>query len=196
MTTVRQRLRKHLSPLAADTVTTLNLPPVRMGLLTKLNLLTVGLIALTAVAVTAFFAWQEWRDVQQQIRAQGRVVLTMLADLSAPGLAAQDKAQIERTLSSLASDGDIAYVAVNDASGQPFAERRFSEKLQGSLPALVVDAASPEGATRGTERSIGGTRYAELVKPVIANAGGPPIGFVQVGLSFDRQQKNFRAQVL
>jgi len=140
MTTVRQRLRKHLSPLAADTVTTLNLPPVRMGLLTKLNLLTVGLIALTAVAVTAFFAWQEWRDVQQQIRAQGRVVLTMLSDLSAPGLAAQDKAQIERTLSSLASDGDIAYVAVNDASGRPFAERRFSEKLQGPLPALAADA--------------------------------------------------------
>jgi nitrogen fixation/metabolism regulation signal transduction histidine kinase len=46
------------------------------------------------------------------------------------------------------------------------------------------------------ERSIGGTRYAELVKPVIANAGAAPIGFVQVGLSFDRQQKNFRAQVL
>jgi diguanylate cyclase (GGDEF)-like protein len=196
MTTVRQRLRKHLSPLAADTVTTLNLPPVRMGLLTKLNLLTVGLIALTAVAITAFFAWQEWRDVQQQIRAQGRVVLTMLADLSTPGLAAQDKAQIERTLASLAMDSDIAYVAVNDASGRPFAERRFSEKLQGPLPALGAGAASPEGATRGTERSIGGTRYAELVKPVIANAGAAPIGFVQVGLSFDRQQKNFRAQVL
>ena len=196
MTTVRQRLRKHLSPLAADTVTTLNLPPVRMGLLTKLNLLTVGLIALTAVAVTAFFAWQEWRDVQQQIRAQGRVVLTMLADLSAPGLAAQDKAQIERTLSSLASDGDIAYVAVNDASGRPFAERRFSEKLQGPLPAQAANAASLQGGTRGTERIIAGTHYAELVEPVIANAGGPPIGFVQVGLSFDRQQKNFRTQVL
>ena len=197
MTTVRQRLRKHLSPLAADTVTTLNLPPVRMGLLTKLNLLNVGLIALTAVAITAFFAWQEWRDVQQQIRAQGRVVLTMLADLSSPGLAAQDKAQIERTLSSLANDGDIAYVAVNDASGQPFAERRFAEKLrEGPLPALAADAVLPEAATKGTERLIGGTRYAELVKPVIASAGGASIGFVQVGMSYDRQQKNFRTQVL
>ena len=197
MTTVRQRLRKHLSPLAADTVTTLNLPPVRMGLLTKLNLLTVGLIALTAVAITAFFAWQEWRDVQQQIRAQGRVVLTMLADLSSPGLAAQDKAQIERTLSSLPNDGDIAYVAVDDASGQPFAERRFAEKLrEGPLPALAADAVSPEAATKGAERLIGETRYAELVKPVIASAGGAPIGFVQVGMSYERQQKNFGAQVL
>src|SRR6185369_5294851 len=78
MTTVRQRLRKHLSPLAADTVTTLNLPPVRMGLLTKLNVLTVGLIALTAVTITSFYFWQQWRDNQQQLRAQGRVVLAML----------------------------------------------------------------------------------------------------------------------
>ena len=49
------RLRRHLSPLAGDTASTLNLPPVRMGLLTKLNLLTIGLIFLTAVAITGFY---------------------------------------------------------------------------------------------------------------------------------------------
>src|SRR5438034_10377935 len=96
MTTVRQRLRKHLSPLAADTVPTLNLPPVRMGLLTKLNLLTVGLIALTALTITSFYFWQQWRDDQQQLRAQGRTVLAMLADVSAPALAAQNKLSSSR----------------------------------------------------------------------------------------------------
>ena len=48
-------LRRHLSPLAADTASMLDLPPVRMGLLAKLNLLTIGLIFLTAVAITVFY---------------------------------------------------------------------------------------------------------------------------------------------
>ena len=82
MTTVRQRLRKHLSPLAADTVTTLNLPPVRTGLLTKLNLLTVGLIALTAFTITSYYFWRQWRDDQQQLRTQGAIVLSMLSELA------------------------------------------------------------------------------------------------------------------
>src|SRR5437870_12877485 len=112
MTTVRQRLRKHLSPLAADTVTTLNLPPVRMGLLTKLNLLTVGLIALTAVTITSFYFWQQWRDDQQQLRAQGRTVLAMLAELSAPALAAQTKTTTDQVLARVATATDISYVAL------------------------------------------------------------------------------------
>ena len=64
--------RKHCHRFAADTVTTLNLPPVRMGLLTKLNLLTVGLIFLTAVAITAFYVWQQWRDDRSELRSAGR----------------------------------------------------------------------------------------------------------------------------
>src|SRR5438552_16046145 len=98
MTTVRQRLRKHLSPLAADTVTTLNLPPVRMGLLTKLNLLTVGLIALTALTITSFYFWQQWRDDQEQLRAQGRLVLTVLADLAAPESVEPAGAQLQQII--------------------------------------------------------------------------------------------------
>src|SRR2546423_609993 len=143
MTTVRQRLRKHLSPLAADTVTTLNLPPVRMGLLTKLNVLTVGLITLTALMITTYHFWQQWRDDQQQIRAQGRVILAMLADLSAPGLAARDKAQLEHMLGGIGGEGDIAYVGVLDNARRPIAERRFATKLGGAgLPDLVADASA------------------------------------------------------
>src|SRR5437868_5979021 len=129
MTTVRQRLRKHLSPLAADTVTTLNLPPVRMGLLTKLNVLTVGLIALTALTITSFYFWQQWRDEDQQLQAEGRTVLAMLADLSAPALTAQNKSGIEQILNGIASDADIAYVAVHDQKGAPIAQRRILPKI-------------------------------------------------------------------
>ena len=55
-------LRKSLSPLGSDTASMLDLPPVRMGLLAKLNLLTIGLIFLTAVAITLFYGQRNWRD--------------------------------------------------------------------------------------------------------------------------------------
>jgi diguanylate cyclase (GGDEF)-like protein len=202
MTTVRQRLRKHLSPLAADTVTTLNLPPVRMGLLTKLNLLTVGLIALTALLITTYYFAQQWRDDRQQIRAQGRVMLAMLADLSAPGLAAGDKAQLDQMLAGIGGEGDIAYVAVLDRARKPVAERRFAAKLADIPLPDVVDGPDPSNASTGDalsnaiERSIGGTRYLEWVYPVTGAGDRAPLGYVRLGLSFERQQQIFRSQVL
>src|SRR5438874_4203299 len=183
MTTVRQRLRKHLSPLAADTVTTLNLPPVRMGLLTKLNLLTVGLIALTALTITSFYFWQQWRDDQQLLRAQGKTILAMLVDISATALAAQNKASIEQILGEIAADTDIAYVSVHDRKGDPVAERRIAAKLGDEpLPALQI-AATPQTPAASGERTIGGLRIVELMTPVASSAGGPPMGYVRLGMS-------------
>jgi diguanylate cyclase (GGDEF)-like protein len=196
MTTVRQRLRKHLSPLAADTVTTLNLPPVRMGLLTKLNLLTVGLIALTALTITSFYVWQQWRDDQQQLRSQGRTVLAMLADLSAPALAMPDRTSVEQILAGIAGDSDIAYVAVHDQKGAPVAERRIATALASEpLPAFEV-AASSSNAETSIERTIGGLRFVELEKPVVATAGGLPIGYIRLGMSSGRQQQSLRNHLL
>ena len=51
MKPVRRSLRRHLSPLGADTASMLDLPPVRMGLLTKLNLVMIGLIFATALTL-------------------------------------------------------------------------------------------------------------------------------------------------
>jgi diguanylate cyclase (GGDEF)-like protein len=196
MTTVRQRLRKHLSPLAADTVTTLNLPPVRMGLLTKLNLLTVGLIALTALMITSFYVWQQWRDDQQQLRSQGRTVLAMLADLSAPALASPNRTSVEQILAGIAGDSDIAYVAVHDQKGALVAERRVATALTGEpLPAFEAAAASSNAET-SIERTIGALRFVELAKPVVAAAGGLPIGYIRLGMSSDRQQQSLRNHLL
>ena len=166
MTTVRQRLRKHLSPLAADTVTTLNLPPVRTGLLTKLNLLTVGLIALTAFTITSYYFWRQWRDDQQQLRTQGAIVLSMLSELAAPGLATPDKAQIERMIGGIADGGDIAFVAVLDNARNIVAERRFSARLgNAALPAMPeAVSALAHGATterRGRDRGAALCRAAD-----------------------------------
>ena len=72
------RLRRHLSPLSADSISPLNLPPVRLGLLLKLNLLTIGLIFLTAVAISTFHFMQQWRGEDEQLKSQGTSMLAIM----------------------------------------------------------------------------------------------------------------------
>src|SRR6478735_6455273 len=88
-------LRRHMSPMSGDTASMLDLPPVRMGLLAKLNLLTIGLIFLTAVAITVFYANQRWRDDDHELRARGRALAAVMTELTEYALVSSDKAALE-----------------------------------------------------------------------------------------------------
>jgi|KBSSwiStaDraftv2_1062776.scaffolds.fasta_scaffold02249_6 diguanylate cyclase (GGDEF)-like protein len=212
---VRRALRKHLSPLGGDTVTTLNLPPVRMGLLTKLNLLTIGLIFLTAVAVTAFHFTQQWRDETLQVKTQAASMLGIMTELAEYGIYTSDRAYLSQILDSLGADTDVAYVAVLDTKQQVLAERRFAPGLAKSvLPPLPAQRlAVVPGRLAEQEIVIDGQRYIELVAPIsrpatdgtevgetpIASDGkkaSRPIGFIRLGMSLDVQRKQFREQMV
>ncbi len=218
MKNMRRALRKHLSPLGGDTIATLDLPPVKMGLLTKLNLLTIGLIFLTAVAITTFHFSQQWRDEEQQLRVQGTSILGVMAELAEYALYTTDKASLETLLDSLSGDPDVAYVAVQDDKGQSLVERRFAPLLaKEPLPALAAPAAgSAAGHVTAREVMLGGSRFIDLVAPV-ANprtaarapvgdafvtpdkktlAAVPPIGSIRLGMSLENQRRQFRAQMV
>ncbi len=213
--------RRHLTPLATDSASSLNLPPVRMGLLSKLNLLTIGLIFLTAIATTGFYVWQQWRDENSDLRQRGATVLSMLAELSEFGLYSNNRAYLEAILESLSAEGDIAYAVIIDRNGDAIATRRIADALgTAGLPATSADPPLPAvGSTTATELTIRGRQYVELIAPVggtrIATAMGlgqgppeppaegaastpatlataAPIGFVRLGMTFDRQQQQFR----
>ena len=212
--------RSRFSPLASDTISPIDLPPVRLGLHTKLNLLVVGLIFLTAVATTGYYLWQRYRVEDSQLRTQGSTVVQMLAELSEYGLYTNDVAYLTAVVDSIAGEGDVAYVAMLDGKRQPVAERRFAESLGGApLPALGADTVLPPiGATVTLERTLRGRRYIELIAPVggdrsnaarglvggtdegagaIAPAArapgnGAPIGWVRLGMTFERLQGDFR----
>jgi diguanylate cyclase (GGDEF)-like protein len=215
-----KRLRRHLAPLATDTISPLNLPPVRMGLLTKLNLLTVGLIFLTAIATTGLYVWKEWRTNDGDLRAQGSTLIGMLADISEHGLATSDRRYLDAVLDSLAVEGDIAYVCVLDRERRTIAERTFAESLQNAaVPELAPGAGMPAAGTIATaEHMIGGRRYIELITPVIAKTVIPvvvpdgadaampapapppaatgPIGYLRLGMTFERQHTEFRRTII
>jgi diguanylate cyclase (GGDEF)-like protein len=214
--------RRDRTPLAADSVSPLDLPPLRMGLLTKLNLLTIGLIFLTAVATTGFYLWQQWRDESTELRTRGSTVLGVLKEAASHGLEGSNRAQLEAALDSLSSGGDVAYVVVLDAKGQPLATRRFAESVPASgPPPLTANAALPAlGAFVASERRDDGHRYLELIgaierpkaapSPAVApaDAGTPgvavpqphveaaPLGYVRLGMTFDRQLQQFRKYVI
>jgi len=214
-------LRRHLTPLAAETISPLNLPPVRMGLLTKLNLLTVGLIFLTAIATTGLYLWKEWRLNEAELRAQGSTLVGIIAEASEHGLATNDRPYLAGILDSLAVEGDVAYVRVLDAKQQTFAERTFADSLQNvALPELRPRPPVPPGGAVGiADFTIGGRRYIELLTPVVgrstslstpsapagsddaATAPPPPratgpIGYVRLGMTFERQYAEFTRTII
>src|SRR5512132_432733 len=116
-----QRLRRYFAPLASDTTSPLNLPPVRLSLLVKLNLLTIGIIFLTAISITGYYSWQQWRDEESDLRNQGVPVLMMLAELVSHAIAQDDRANIDALIDRLASEANVAYVCVIDAAGETLA---------------------------------------------------------------------------
>ncbi|MEO6566927.1 MAG: diguanylate cyclase, partial [Casimicrobiaceae bacterium] len=218
MKTVRRGLRRHLAPLAGDSITTLDLPPVKMGLLTKLNLLTIGLIFLTAVAITTFHFSQQWRDEEQQLRLQGTSLLGVMAELAEYALYTGNKQSLEQLLDSLASDPDVAYVAVQDQQGRVLVERRFALALAREVPpAMPAASTSRVGGGIGLrEVRVDGNRYIELVAPVAnpqasarslvgethVNAdqkslgAGAPIGTIRLGMTLENQRKQFVEQMV
>jgi diguanylate cyclase (GGDEF)-like protein len=217
MKSVRHALRRHLSPLGADTVSMLNLPKVRMGLLAKLNLLTVGLIFLTAVTVTAFHFTQQWRDEEQQLRMQGASLMGIMAEMAEYALYTSDRQHLDQMLESIGADREVAFVSVQDLRGQVLSERRFVPALANAvLPSMAIPATSiAPGAMSTRDFELDGHRYIELVAPVtnprpsaraFAGNGGvderqpvastAPIGIIRLGMTLEPQRKQFREQMV
>jgi nitrogen fixation/metabolism regulation signal transduction histidine kinase len=220
MKSVRRALRKHLSPLGSDTISMLDLPPVRMGLLAKLNLLTIGLIFLTAVAITAFYFTQRWRDDEQQLKAQGASLIAVMGELAEYSLYTADKASLEQILDSIGADPAVAYIAVLDRRRDVLVERRFAHALaRTTIPPLAAQAKLPDrGQLLTVEHSLAGQKYVELIAPVasttsalrdlgiVDDSGGaraavlttavPPVGYIRLGLTLDVQRKQFREQLV
>jgi hypothetical protein len=195
----RLLMRRHMSPLAGDTASMLDLPPVKMGLLAKLNLLTIGLIFLTAVAITVFYANQRWRDDDQELRARGRALAAVMTELAEYALVSHDKVALERLLDGMGADPDVAYMAVLDHDQRRIVLRLFTPTIARTpLPELAKRAAPPaRGEVTTFDRDIEDRRYVEFVVPVWPAApDAAPVGYVRLGLSYETQRRQFREQML
>ncbi len=211
--TALSRVRQRLLPLGRDSIAPLDLPPVRMGLLAKLNLLTVGLIFLTAVSITAFLFSQQQRSAEAQLQGEGAGLLATLSEVAKYAIYAFDKVYVEQVVAALAANPNVAYVEVIDADRQRIAERRFVPELaKQPLPEFSADArvSSPSTIDR-REYAIGNSRYLELIAAVTAPEGAAlresiagvapkvkplsTIGYIRLGMTFEPQRRLFREQM-
>ena len=194
-------MAKRLTPLSADTFSPLNAPPVRMGLLAKLNLLAVGLISVTAFFVAAFLVVQQLRDEQGRLRTQGLAVAAMLAEVADEAISAKDMANVAPVLDGLASDRDIAYAGIFDAEGAALISRGYAGA---SVPTGSMIHPAPGNVSTVQSETLEG-RYLDVVVPVYTppRIGGrqtaetrPIIGYVRLGMSFDRAWARLRLNLI
>jgi diguanylate cyclase (GGDEF)-like protein len=187
------------SSLPPPTVAPLKVQPVHIGLLTKLNLLAIGLIVATAIGIASLLVYQQVRDDQARLKTQAMTIIAMVAERSASALVQGDKESLIRMSQSLAGDRDIAYIEVLDSQGNPFLSRTFSDATPPAKPARL----RPETVSSNV-RVADGRRYLELIAPIApirkisdapadaamsrseptsAAAGVRPIGYVRLGMS-------------
>jgi diguanylate cyclase (GGDEF)-like protein len=204
-------MSKRKSPLTGETFSPMSAPPVRLGLLAKLNLLAIGLIVATAVGISSFLVSQQVRDEQSRLRTQGQTIASMLSKLAEYSVYTADTASLTQMLHGLTTDLDIAYVAVLDASRHALASRDFRDG--GVAPPPTAIATPRARAGDGAVVSIDGHRYLELVEPIVSakaplagiarepsakavNAVEAPLGYIRLGMSFDRSQAQLRGNLL
>jgi diguanylate cyclase (GGDEF)-like protein len=194
-------MAKLFSPLGADTVSPLNAPQVHMGLLTKFNLLAIGLIVATALGVAAFLIGQQIRDEESRLRTQGLAVASMLAEVADEAISSGDMSNVASVLDGLVSDRDINYVAVLDARQRPLLTRSYGDV---TVPTTPLASPTAVDATATVQR-IADHRQLELAVPVrtparLLNpsdaAGRPIIGYIRLGMSFDRGWTRMRANLV
>ena len=187
--------------LGADTLSSLNAPPIRLGLLTKLNLLAVGFIVATALGVTAFLISQQIRDDQARLKTEAAAISTMLAELADDPIAASDMSSLDPVLDRLGSNPDIAYIVVEDAQQKPLMTRLYGDATLPPPP----DTLPARGDMIATEQKDAGRRYFDVTLPVLsprmpgkANAAvqRPLIGYVRLGMRFDSSKGQLQGHLL
>jgi diguanylate cyclase (GGDEF)-like protein len=125
----------------------------------------------------------------------------MLAEVADEAIGAADMSNVAPVLDGLASDRDIAYAAVLDRQQHAFIARRYADA---TLPITPI-ALPAAGKVTIVEQKIGDGRYLDLTVPVYtaprlgAHTGTtdrPVIGYVRLGMSFDRGLARLRANLI
>jgi diguanylate cyclase (GGDEF)-like protein len=192
---------RHPSPIGSETIPPLSAPPVRLGLLAKLNLLAIGLIVATAIGVAAFLVNQQLRDERARLRTQGLAVAAMVAEVADEAISSADMSNVASVLDGLSSDRDVVYVTVLDPQKNALISRRYGDA---AIPATPI-AWPAAGKSTTVETDVGGSRYVEVAVPIytpprfgsgVPGAARPVIGYVRLGMSFERGIVRLRGNLL
>ena len=175
----------------------------RLGIVLKFSFLTVSLIALTSLGITAFLIVSEVNDSNQEISQRARSLGKMLAHNAEFGMYTEDKNYLQSLLESAGAERDVAYAVALSENMQPLTEKAFRKEK--SIPKEFREKASrPLAAPVETQFTHGGIKYLEVLVPIRTHQDpglldmfpvgpaippGKALGYIQLGLSFENRDK-------
>ena len=183
-----------------------------MGLRDKLNLLSIGLVVLTAIGIATFVVHREITTRYQDLVNTGLTIAAMIAQNSEYAVYTENQDAVRRVVGGLQTLPDIAYAAVLGKDRQPLLEETWGAKI--AIPTALRTRLPAAGDVLFEEAAIqpGHPTYIDILVPVVSrpvasadplslesNAASPPgavIGYIQLGLSQDRLRKNLQQFVL
>ena len=173
----------------------MQLKVTRLGLRTKLNLLTIVLIVATAAGIVAYLVRQDLRDARARLEAEGVAILSLLSEAGETPMSTANRAQLAQVLQSLSLNRDVAYAVALDAQRRELVRRLFLVKELPVLPAYPDE--KQIGRIQSTYVRADNQQILELFAPILgkrsetSESRSDTIGFVRLGLS--QQQVDERA---
>ncbi len=179
-----------------------------IGLRNKLNLLSIGLIILTATGIGAFVVHREITTRYQDLLNTGLTTAAMIAQNSEYAVYTENQDSLRRMVQGLQALPDIAYVAILDQHSQALLEEAWGRPL--TLPTALRSRLPASGQVVFGEAAIqtGQASYIDILVPVVSRpaASSDPlflesnptssatavIGYVQLGLSQEGLRQNLR----
>ncbi len=183
-----------------------------IGLRNKLNLLSIGLVVLTATGIAAFVVHREITTRYEDLLNTGLTTAAMIAQNSEYAVYTENPGSLRRIIAGLHALPDIAYVAVLDKQSHVLLERALGQPL--AAPTTLRGRLPASGRVVFEEFTLpqSGSSYIDILVPVVSrpesysdplflessatSAQATVIGYVQLGLSQERLQKNLQQFVL
>lgn len=166
----------------------------------KFNLLTIFLIALTALLTAGYIIWQHQISAYENFTEHGEEIATMLSKDIVYGIYTENQEAIGQSLQSLEDNNDIAYIQVYNKNWEI-----LTQKNQHGLAKLPLRANDSTAISKPQTSQFSGSKginYINIITPVYIRSGmlgnsleldftakpAPPvdpeiIGYVQLGIS-------------
>ena len=183
-----------------------------IGLRDKLNLLSIGLVVLTAIGIATFVVHREITTRYHDLVNTGLTTAAMIAQNSEYAVYTENQDAVRRAVGGLHALPDIAYAAVLGKERLPILEETWGANI--AIPTALRTRLLAAGDALFEEVAIqqGHPAYIDILVPVVSrpaaaadplflesNASSPPgavIGYIQLGLSQERLRKNLQEFVL
>ena len=170
--------------------------PLPSRLATKLNLLVISLVLLTAASIAALISERGIREDRAQLLDLGVSLAELGSRQTEFALYTEDATALRSDVDNLASNVKIGYVVLLNKDRRPLLSKVVAENVP-LIPA--PDAALFQGGTQHTELQLGekGTPYFDIVAPVqnrgdnaelfpeVESADKRVLGYVRIGVRQD-----------